>query len=217
MRHWNWNEAIAVAEYGARLYPKEARFPTAAGIGMFGKADYAGAVGVFSALLEADRKNAAAAQLLGRSCGALGSADSAHCDAVLRYAEQHPDDVVMTTYAATALLHASGDGANLDKAEALLRRAIGSDPNYAEAYLRLGTVEQIRLQWAESAATLEHAVALDPASADAHYRLSRAYAHLGRRADADVQIALNQSMAAKAKAAQDARMQEVVQFVLIPR
>lgn len=216
MRHWNWAEAIQIAQYSAKLYPDQPRFGMASGIAMFGNGDYSGAVGVFSGLLMSDPENATVADLLGRSCSALADGEYTGCNGVYDFAERHPGNAVMTTYAAVALLHAPGNGANLGKAEALLRTAIANAPHYAEAYLRMGTLQQLRLQWAESAKTLQRAVALNPASPEAHYRLSRAYAHLGRREEAQAQTALHQSCAEKAKATQNARMQEVVQFVLTP-
>ena len=219
MRHWNWAEAIQIAQFSATRFPRTTRFRLALGIAQFGKGDFLAAVDTFAALLNADPDNAAVADLLGRSCGALAEGENFACNGVYAFAERHPGDVVMSTYAAIALLHAPGNGENgenLDRAEALLRTAIARNPNYAEAYLRLGMLDQVRLRWAESATMLERAVALDPESPEAHYRLSRAYAHLGRRDEAKAQSDLHQSCAAKAKALTDARMQEVVKFVLTP-
>jgi predicted Zn-dependent protease len=217
MRHWNWDEAIRIADYGSRLYPESAHFQIAVGASLYGKSDFGGAVRVFSALLTSDPENATVADLLGRSCAALADGEFTGCDAIYDYAQRHPGNPVMTTYAAIALLHAPGNSANLDKAEALLHAAIARNPDYAEAYLRLGTVQQVRQQWAASATSLERAVALNPASAEAHYRLSRAYAHMDRRADAQTQNALRQSCDDQAKASLNARMQEVVRFVLTPK
>ena len=216
MRHWNWQEAVTVANFASQKFPRTSRFRIAAGASLFGASDFKGAVQVFSALLAADPANAVVADLLGRSCAALADGQFTGCEGLYQYAEQHPGNPVMTTYAAIALLHAPGDAGTLVKAEALLRSAIAHNPKYAAAYMRLGTVQQARQQWVESAASLERAIALDPSSAEAHYRLSRAYAHLGRRDEAQQQNALRQSCEDQAKASINARMQEVVRFVLTP-
>ncbi len=216
MRHWNWKEAREVADFGSQKFPQASRFRIAAGASLFGASDFKAAVQVFSALLAADPANAVEADLLGRSCAALADDQFTGCEGLYQYAERHPGNPVMTTYAAIALLHAPGDAATLDKAETLLRSAIAHNPRYAEAYMRLGAVQQARQQWVESAASLERAIALDPSSAEAHYRLSRAYAHLGRRDEAQQQNVLRQSCEEKAKASINARMQEVVRFVLTP-
>lgn len=216
MRHWNWKEAIEVADYGTQRFPGATRFRIAAGASLYGASDFKEAVQVFSALLKADPGNAEEADLLGRSCAALADGQFTGCEGVYDYAEHHPGNPVMTTYAAIALLHAPGNADTLNKAEALLRSAIAHNPQYGEAYMRLGAVQQARQQWAESAVSLERAIALEPSSAEAHYRLSRAYAHLGRREEAQQQNALRQSCEEKAKASINARMQEVVRFVLTP-
>lgn len=217
LRHWNWAEAIKVADSSKQLVPESAtRFRLASGIAYYGKGDYKQAVEIFSDLLNADPDNAAIADLLGHSCGALSDGENIGCNAVYEFAQRHPGNAVMTTYAAIALLHAPGDQHNLDKAEALLKSAIDRNPDYGEAWLRMGMLQQVELKWADSATSLERAVAINAESPEAHYRLSRAYAHLGRREDAQAQTVLYKSWSEKAKAALNTRMQEVMQFVLTP-
>ena len=217
MRHWNWTEAIKVSDFAAQSHPESAtRFRLTSGIAYYGKGEYKESVGVLSRLLREDPDNAAIADLLGHSCGALADGENNDCTAVYKFAQRHPGNAVMSTYAAIAMLHAPRDEANLTKAEMLLKTAIARDPTYGEAWLRLGVLQQIRLNWKESAESLERAVSLNRESPEAHYRLSRAYAHLGRREDAQAQTMLYQSFSEKAKASLNTKMQEVMQFVLTP-
>jgi len=216
LRHWNWEEVIQVADFGTSRYPTSNHFRTAAGIAYYAKGDYTAAVGTFSKLLQQDPENMMAADLLGRSCGALGDGVNAGCAVVGDFARRHPGNAVMTTYAAIAILHAQQADQNLDKAASLLKEAIAADPNYAEAYLRMGVLEQMRTHWAESTPYLERCVTLNPTGAEAHYRLSRAYAHLGRNQDAQAQIALHQRYSKQSKDSLDTRMQEVMRFILSP-
>ena len=216
LRHWNWDEAIQMANYGASRYPSSERFRMASGIAHYAKSDYASSVGIFASLLQADPNNALAADLLGRSCGALADGENTGCAVVADFAQRHPGNAVMTTYAAVAILHAPEHEQNLDKAATLLKTAIADDPKYAEAYLRMGVLEQMRLHWAESAPYLEQSIALNPTAPEAHYRLSRAYAHMGRTEDAQAQIALHKTYSQHAKDSLDARLQEVMRFILNP-
>jgi tetratricopeptide (TPR) repeat protein len=216
LRHWNWNEVVQVADFGSARYPASSHFRTAAGIAHYAKGDYTAAVATFSKLLQQDPENAMAADLLGRSCGALGDGENAGCAVITDFAGRHPGNAVMTTYAAIAILHASQANQNLDKAADLLKAAIAADPKYAEAYLRMGVLEQMRMHWAESTPYLERCVVLNPSGAEAHYRLSRAYAHLGRSDDAQAQIALHQRYSKQSKDSLDSRMQEVMRFILSP-
>jgi tetratricopeptide (TPR) repeat protein len=96
----------------------------------------------------------------------------------------------------------------------LLQQALAEDPKLTEAYYQLGVLEQQRSHWKESAVVLEKAVELRPSYPEAHYRLSRAYSHLGMRDDAQKQMALQQQYAQQEKDHLNARMQEVVTFLL---
>lgn len=216
LRHWTWLEAIEVANYGSSRYPASVHFKMAAGIASYGKSDYRAAVRVFSSLLEADPNNAAVADLLGRSCSLLADGDDAGCDGIRDFARKHPGNAVTTTYAAVAILHEPKERQDLDQAARLLQSAIAADPKYAEAYFQMGVLEQARLHWKESATDLERSIALRPTSPEAHYRLSRAYTHLGRRDEAQAEIALHQTYSQQAKENLDAKMQEVVRFLLKP-
>ena len=216
LRHWTWPEAIEVAKFGTSRYPESTHFKMAEGIAYYGKSDYKSAVEVFSGLLSRAPDDAAVADLLGRSCSQLADGVDAGCDGMYEFAQRHPGNAVTTTYAAVAILHEPKERQDLPKAASLLERAVAADPKYAEAYYQMGVLEQARLQWAKSAAALERSIALRPESPEAHYRLSRAYSHLGRRDEAQAEIALNRTYSEQAKTHLDAKMQEVVRFLLKP-
>jgi tetratricopeptide (TPR) repeat protein len=120
-------------------------------------------------------------------------------------------------YAAITLLHQSGaEPHDLNTAQQLLIQAIQTDPTLAEAYYQLGVVQQQRLQWNESAASLQKAIQLRPAFAEAHYRLSRAYSHTGRPDDAQKEIALQQRFSQQEKQENDAKLKEITTFLIAP-
>ena len=214
LRHWTWDEALKVANFGVARYPEETRFKVAAGIALFADNKYSESAAVFSALLAHDPDNGGYADLLGRNCGALGVTASPDCDRLDEFAMRHPDNARAAAYAATSILHLPSAQQDSAKAEQLLKQAIAADPKLAEAYYELGVLAQQRLQWQESSVMLEKAVALRPTYSEAHYRLSRAYAHLGRHDEAQQQIALQQQYSQQEKDHLNARMSEVVTFLL---
>ncbi len=216
LRHWNWDEAIKVATYGTATWPDSARFRMAAGIAHYGKEDYGPAVTIFSNELRIDPNNAIVADLLGRSCAALQDGENTGCDAVYDFAERHPANATMMMYAAVAILHEPAAKQDLSKAATLLQASIKADPRYADAYFQMGVLEQMQQHWTESAAQLEQSIALNPSGAEAHYRLSRAYAHMGRREAAQREVTLHQRYADEAKQRLDHRLQELMRFVLKP-
>jgi tetratricopeptide (TPR) repeat protein len=215
LRHWTWDEAIKIADYGTKLYPTSTHFRAAEGIALYGNNKYPEAAEVFASLLAKDPENAMYADLLGRNCSLIVEGASA-CNGLQEFADKHPENARVAMYVATAMLHRPTVEQDTGRIEKLLRQAITADPKLTEAYYQLGVLEQQRLRWKESAVALEKAVELRPSYAEAHYRLSRAYSHLGMRDDAQEQIALQQQYVQQEKDNLNARMQEVMTFLVKP-
>ncbi|RRA48606.1 tetratricopeptide repeat protein [Acidipila sp. EB88] len=76
-----------------------------------------------------------------------------------------------------------------DAAEPLLRKALALDDQLRLAYFDLGCISADRKNNAEAVAAFEHAVKLDPAQADAHYRLARIYMQQGDKQKASAEFA----------------------------
>ncbi len=213
LQHWTFPAAIEIFRYGHGRYPASERMTTGLGVAYFGNNDFAHAAEVFHAQLVARPGDAGVADLLGRSCSAAVSTEVQGCGELVRFAEGHPANASANLYAAISLLHGEADAASTAKAVTLLRQALAADPKLAEAWYQLAVAQQQGQQWMESAASLEKAVTLRPGYAEAHYRLARAYGHMGRKEDAAQQIALQQKSAQEAKDADTRRMQEVMTFL----
>lgn len=216
LRHWTWEEAIQIASYGASKYPESMHFKVATGIALYGSNKYPAAARAFAELLAKEPENGFYADLLGRSCGSIADEVNTDCNGLEEFARRHPENARASTYAAASILKRPAAEQDVAGAERMLRQAISVDPKLTEAYYQLGVLEQQRSQWKESAAVLEKAVALRPAYTEAHYRLARAYAHMGLRDEAQKQTALQQQYSQQEKDRLDARMQEVVTFLLKP-
>jgi tetratricopeptide (TPR) repeat protein len=216
LRHWTWDEAIKIANYGATRYPDKTHFKVAVGIALYGSNKYPDAAAAFSKLLIQDPDNGFYADLLGRSCSLVADGANPDCNGLEDFARSHPENAGAATYAAASILHRPATQQDTVKAEQLLNQAIAADPKLPEAYYQLGVLEQQRSHWKESSVALEKAIALRPTYAEAHYRLSRAYAHMGMRDDAQKQIALQQQYSQQEKDNLDSRLQEVVTFLLKP-
>jgi tetratricopeptide (TPR) repeat protein len=214
MRHWTWDEAIAIASFGATRYPGSTHFEVAKGISEYGGGKYPEAIVTLSKLLQRDPENALFADLLGRSCSAIAEDTSAECSGLAEFAHLHPENAQAATYAAVSLLHRPAAEENKPEVKRLLDQAIAANPNLPEAYFQLGVLEQSQMQWKESVAPLKRALELRPTYPEAHYRLSRAYAHLGMKDEAQQEIALQQKYSQQAKDAVNAHLQEVVTFLV---
>lgn len=217
LRHWSWQPASEVARYGIQQFPSSQRLQIANGVASFGDGKYAEAAAAFGSLLTLEPDSESYGGLLGRSCAALGGASAPQCASLVAFAQKHPRNAQASVYAAITLLHQSGaEPHDLNTAQQLLIQAIQTDPTLAEAYYQLGVVQQQRLQWNESAASLQKAIQLRPAFAEAHYRLSRAYSHTGRPDDAQKEIALQQRFSQQEKQENDAKLKEITTFLIAP-
>ncbi len=214
MRHWTWDEAVTMADFGTSRYPASKHFEVAKGIAQFGGQHYPEAVVTFSDLLQKEPENALYADLLGRSCSAIAEDASAQCNGLSEFAHRHPENAQAATFAAVSLLHRPSAEQDKPEVKRLLDQAIAADPNLPEAHFQLAVLEQSETQWQESVAPLKRAIELRPTYPEAHYRLSRAYAHLGMKEKAQEEIALQQKYTQQAKDTVNAHLQEVVTFLV---
>lgn len=213
VRHWTFEPAIKVFDFGLARYPTSALLLSGKGIAEYADNHYSDAAVIFSGLLTRDPDNALYAEILGHSCNLMPDSIPG-CDSMIAFARAHPANAEANLYAAESLMHNPSDAAAPTQAEEFLRRVIAKNPKLAEAWYELGIVDQQKREWVESEAALEKCLALEPRLAKAHYRLALAYSHLGKRDKAQQEIALQQQYSEQAKDKLNARMQEVTRFIV---
>jgi tetratricopeptide (TPR) repeat protein len=214
LRHWTFPPAIAEFQAGVRAFPESKRMQTGLGIAYYGDTEYDKAIQVFSALLQKDPDNPIYGDIYGRSCTLLTQGDDPLCAQLTAFAEEHPRNASISTYAATRILHSAASAQQNAVAERLLTQAIANDPSLAEARYQLGFLLQNENKWQQSVAQLEKAVALQPTLAQAHYRLGLAYAHLGRRDEAQQQMLLDRQYHQQQQSDLNARMQHITTLLV---
>jgi len=213
LRHWTFEPAMKIFEYGLSRYPGSARLLSGEGIAKYGNNNYADSAQIFARLLANDPDNSMYAVILGRSCSLMPDSIDG-CSGLDEFAERHPMNAEAAIYAAATILHQPASADNLALARKLLDQAIAVDPHLTEAYYQLGLLEQRSNRWEESTVVLEKCVALKPKLAQAHYRLAIAYSHIGQRDKAKEQFALQQKYSQEEKDELDARMKEVTTFLV---
>jgi tetratricopeptide (TPR) repeat protein len=214
LRHWTFGPAIEEFAAGVKQYPESQRMKRGLGIAYYGDGNYDQAIPIFAGLLAADPKNALDARLFGRACTVLTEGLNPKCAYLIEFAKQHPRNAVLATYAASSILHKPSDAKGLAMASMFLQSAIATDPTFSEAQLEMGALLQTESKWDESIRPLQAAVRLQPDSAQAHYRLARAYSHTGRHAEAQQQIALYQRYSQQQETSLDSRMKEITTLVV---
>jgi tetratricopeptide (TPR) repeat protein len=216
LKHWTFDPAAELFEYGVAHYPTSQRLLLGLGIAQFSKDKISVAAPIFARLLDADPGNATYAILLGRSCTALPDAIQ-ECEKLERFAEANPKNADVDTYAAMSILARSSETANLTLAAQLLDEAIQADPKLAEAHLEKGYLLQFQDRWQESIPELEASAVLQPESSKAHYLLMLAYARIGNKAKAKEQMLLQKKYRDMEKDGMDTRYREVQMFVAASR
>jgi predicted Zn-dependent protease len=214
LRHWTFGPAIQEFSTGVQRFPGSRRMRLGLAIAYYGNENYDSAIQTLVKLLSEEPGNTLYAELLGRACFAPNEAVNPGCDTLIRFSRLHPQDPAVAAYAAANLLHKPTGEQELDTAGKLLRSALLADPARPEAQFEMGVLLQTESKWKESVAPLETAVRLKPDYAVAHYRLARAYSHLGQTEKAKAQIEQYQLYNKKNEADLDARMKEITTLVM---
>jgi len=214
LRHWTFDAAILEFEAATQKFPASTRMKVALGASYFGDAKYGQAVPVFAALLDDDKNNALYAELLGMACNAVTESAKTQCSSLLSYAQTHPHDAKVSTYAASMLLTETASERKTDQARLLLTNAIAAAPHFAEAQYQMGLLKQEGGDWRESIPNLESAVKLKPDLAQAHYRLALAYWRLGRKVEAQAQMELQKQYAQRERQDLDQRLRQITTFLV---
>ena len=213
VKHWSFDAAIKVYEYGLTKFPSSSRLQTGLGVAYYGSSQYEKAASSFAAILIGSPGNALYAKLLGHSCIALKSDSGEACSTLLTYAQNHSGDTVAARLAAASVLEAR-DSANYGLARILLERALALDSQSAEAYYRFGILDQEEGKWADSIPMLNRAVALRAAWSKAHQRLARAYSHLDQREQAQREASLARELLQKEDTDAEVKRSELKTFIL---
>jgi tetratricopeptide (TPR) repeat protein len=214
LRHWTFDPAAKEFAAGVRVFPQSQRMRLGLGVALYGGGKYDEAIPVFAGLLEENPANSMYAELLGRTCTVLTEGEQPKCAALIEYAEKHPQDAVLATYAATSILHQPADSGQLELAHQLLEGAIEANPNLPEAHYGLGLLLQTEAQWPQSIPELRTAIRLRPEYASAHYRLALALSHTGQHEAAHAEIALEQKYNQQEQDSVDARLKQVTTFLV---
>ena len=214
LRHWTFEPAVKEFEAGVKEFPDSRRMRFGLGVAYYGNGNYDQAIPVFAALLDTDAENTTYAELLGRTCMVLTEGTDPRCQAVLGFAEKHPQNAMLGTYAATNILHRPSDPGQLEQARRLLQAAIQANPSLPEARYEMAVLLQTQKEWQQSIPELEAAIRSKPDYSQAHYRLALAYSHAGRKEEANSEIALQQKYSQQENQDLDARMKQITTLLV---
>lgn len=186
LRHGDFAAALSVFDAARRRFSQSAQMELAYGVAAYGQRKFHDAIAAFLHVTQLDPSIQQPYVFMGKI---LENADDLMPQVLSRYAAwevAEPDNYLPWFLHAKALDASSGDAAtSLDE----LRRSIGINPNFWESHLELGIVLIERQKWQEAASELSRAIALDKEKPAPHFQLARAYKQLGKRDEAQAELA----------------------------
>jgi tetratricopeptide (TPR) repeat protein len=210
-------QAREVFEQGVKRYPRSSRLLTSLGATLFASALYKEAAERLCEASDLDPNDPEPYRFMGKIKVVAPSFDSCMEMRLARYAEVYPDDALANYFYAMDLWKQQGatlDAATEQKVEALLTKAVTIDPKCSEGFLQLGNLRASQRKYAEAIGWYVKAIATDPQSSEAHYRLGVAYDRTGERAKAAVEFAAHDAINKQQAADTERQRKEIKQFVV---
>jgi tetratricopeptide (TPR) repeat protein len=183
LRHQGFQPALKVFEFGAGRYPQSAKLRVGLGIAYYSLGKYGDAVESLCRAVDLDPKDTRALDVLGKMYDVAPQLSAEVSTRLARFAELYPDNAAAAYYYALSLRGRNVSSAaawDMAQAEALLKRAVKLDPNFAEAHYELALLYEDQQQEVSAMREFETAVKLRPDFAKAHYRLARLYRKQGK-------------------------------------
>jgi tetratricopeptide (TPR) repeat protein len=166
-------------------HPKSARLHVGMGIVQYSRGQYAEAVTSFCAAADLEPTDPRPYQFLGEMYGVAPELSAEITERLARFVETRPSNALAHFHYAMSLWkgqRVAPEPADMRRVEALLRRAVALDPQFANAYLQLGILLSEQKRYKEAIGALRTSTRLDHGLAQAHFRLAQAYQRTGQKA-----------------------------------
>ncbi len=210
--------AVEIFTKGSRAHPDSARMQAGLGAALYagGKSEEAARrLCEAAALKPAD---AAAYLFLGKMEKAAPALLPCSEQKLARFARDQPGNALGNYYYGIVLWkrdRGSENSAGLQRAEALLEKAVAIDPKFGEAYLQLGILHSGRGGFEQAIREYKKAIEVSPQLGEPHYRLGLAYRRMGEESKAEQEFREYEQMEKAETAAIESRRRELRQFLII--
>ena len=194
-----YDDAVDVFTASIRRHPSSARLHIGLGIAQYSRGRHEEAVTSFGSAADLAPADPRPYAFLGEMYGVSPAQSDEITRRLARFVELTPTDANGQYYYAMALWRApsTGDGPDLARVEALLRKATALDARHAKARVQLGILLSEQRRWPEAIQALRAAIALEPDLAQAHFRLAQAYRRTGQASLADRELAIFEKLKAR--------------------
>ena len=210
--------ALDVFTKGAHAYPSSERMLAGLGAALYASGLYAQAAERFCAASDLNPADPTPYLFLGRMARASPEPLPCSGEKLARFSREQPENALANYYYAVALWKEARDSDKATAAgqvESLLKKSIGLDPKFPEAYLQLGIVYFDRGEFGKAVAAYRTAIAVNPNLAEAHFRLGQAYKKTGEPLKASKEFQAHQRIQQSEALAVEQQRREIQQFVVV--
>jgi Flp pilus assembly protein TadD len=184
-----YEEAAQVFTAGIERHPSSARMHVAIGIAQYSRGQYEDAIKSFCRAADLAPSDPRPYQFLGEMYGVVPAMSADVTKRLAAFAAANPKNALAQFYYAMSVWKGQSSApADLQRVEALLRRAVTLDRTLAKGFLELGILLSDQRRYAEAIPELKRAAELEPNLAQAHYRLAQAYQRTGQKELADKEL-----------------------------
>jgi tetratricopeptide (TPR) repeat protein len=208
--------AIQVFSRGHRLFPNSVRMLLGLGAAWFAQGSYDRAALYLCQASDLDPANPHPYLFLGKIQEVEASPSDDIWAKLARFVRLRPEDAQANYYYALSLwkkAKAKGDSSSSSQVGSLLQKAAQLDPGFGAAYLQLGILQAEQRRYPEAISSYQRAIAADPRTPDAHYRLAQAYIRTGDQAKARAELQLYDRLAQEKAQQAERERSHMQQFV----
>jgi tetratricopeptide (TPR) repeat protein len=239
LKHGALEPATEVFTKGNRLFPTSMRMLVALGVALYARGSYDKATECLVSASDLAPDNPAPYLFLGKMQSVETAQSEKSMARLARFARLHPDNALASYYYALGLSkqlsvsitceHKSQRDVDLEaRVESLFQKAVRLNPQLGAAHLQLGIIYSRREDFSAAISSYRKAIQVcvkeanpDPRNPDndetlseAHYRLARAYLHIGDKAEAKEQLQLHDESVKKTKDDTKRKLRETEEFVI---
>ena len=215
--HQTFAPAIEVFKAGTQRFPQSAQLQNGLGIALYGAGQIDDAAGAFFRASDLAPTNSLPLTFLGKACDGASPDIVAQIRSRLQSQMSHDSQSAQLNDDLAACLWKEGPIDSRPKLagqiESLLRNALALDPNYSDAYFRLGNLYAEQHRYEDAVAQYDRALKLGASSANIHYRLGQALSRSGNRARAQEEFATFERLRKSETDASNQEQGQIQQFV----